>query len=104
VTIQLAREILQDDIAIQIPPNLVDASLLVSCGVNDLGGVSPVTIDYINPEHPWPAIEDLKNIAGHRELRERLCIYPQFIKRGWYHPDLEVLINRLGQTIRQGAG
>ena len=64
VTIQMARDILQDDIAIQIPPNLIDASLLIPCGVDDLGGVSPVTIDYINPEHPWPAIEELKKIAG----------------------------------------
>lgn len=100
VTIQLARDILQDDIAIQIPPNLLDASLLIPCGVDDLGGVSPVTIDYINPEHPWPAIEDLKNIAGERELRERLCIYPQYIERGWYNADLQDLINRLGQTIK----
>ncbi len=100
VTIQLARDILQDDIAIQIPPNLVDASLLIPCGVNDLGGVSPVTIDYINPEHPWPAVEELKKIAGTMELRERLCIYPQYIERGWYHPDLQALINRLDQTIK----
>jgi FO synthase subunit 1 len=100
VTIQLARDILQDDIAIQIPPNLVDASELIHCGVNDLGGVSPVTIDYINPEHPWPAIEELKRIAGTAELRERLCIYPQYIERGWYHADLQALINRLGQTIK----
>jgi FO synthase subunit 1 len=100
VTIQLARDILQDDIAIQIPPNLVDAAQLIRCGVNDLGGVSPVTIDYINPEHPWPAIEELKEIAGTAELRERLCIYPQYIERGWYHADLQALINRLGQTIK----
>jgi 7,8-didemethyl-8-hydroxy-5-deazariboflavin synthase len=100
VTIQLARDILQEDIAIQIPPNLVDASRLIPCGVNDLGGVSPVTIDYINPEHPWPAIEELKKIAGTRELRERLCIYPKYIKRGWYHADLQALINRLGLTIK----
>ena len=60
VTIRLARDILQDDIAIQIPPNLLDASRLIPCGVDDLGGVSPVTIDYINPEHPWPAIDELE--------------------------------------------
>jgi FO synthase subunit 1 len=100
VTIQLARDILQDDIAIQIPPNLLDASQLIPCGVNDLGGVSPVTIDYINPEHPWPAIEELKKIAGKMELRERLCIYPQYIKLGWFHHDLQPLINRLDQTIK----
>jgi len=99
-TIRMAREILQKGIAIQIPPNLIDAARLISCGVDDLGGVSPVTIDYVNPEHPWPAIEELKAIAGDAQLCERLCIYPQYIKRGWFHPDLEPLINRLGQIVK----
>lgn len=100
-TIRMARDILPEDIAIQIPPNLIDASILISCGVDDLGGVSPLTIDYVNPEHPWPQIEDLKKIAGNAHLRERLCIYPQYIKRGWYHPDLRFLINRLAQTVQE---
>jgi 7,8-didemethyl-8-hydroxy-5-deazariboflavin synthase len=103
-TIQLARSILPGDIAIQIPPNLIDISRLISCGVDDLGGVSPVTIDYVNPEHPWPAIEELKKIVGEAHLRERLCIYPQFIKKGWYHPDLQPLINRLAQTVQVRSG
>jgi FO synthase subunit 1 len=100
-TIRLARDVLQKDIAIQIPPNLADASSLIPCGVNDLGGVSPLTIDYVNPEHPWPALDELKKIAGSAELRERLCIYPQFVERGWYHADLQPLINRLAQTIKR---
>jgi FO synthase subunit 1 len=99
VTIQMARDILPEGIAIQIPPNLVDASSLIACGVDDLGGVSPLTIDYVNPEHPWPAVEDLKKIAGSRGLRERLCIYPHYIEKGWYDPGLEPLINRLAQTV-----
>jgi FO synthase subunit 1 len=99
-TIHMARDILPRDIAVQIPPNLIDASLLIPCGVDDLGGVSPLTIDYVNPEHPWPAMDELKKIAGEAELRERLCIYPQFIERGWYHPDLQLLINRLTHTIK----
>jgi FO synthase subunit 1 len=99
-TIRLARDILQPEIAIQIPPNLTDASLLISCGVDDLGGVSPLTIDYVNPEHPWPALEELKTIAGGAELVERLCIYPRYIERGWFHKDLQALINRLGQTVK----
>jgi FO synthase subunit 1 len=99
-TIRMARDILPKDIAIQIPPNLLDASVLISCGVDDLGGVSPLTIDYINPEHPWPAIEELKKIIGDAHLCERLCIYPQYIKRGWYHPHLQPLINRLAQTVK----
>jgi FO synthase subunit 1 len=104
VTIRMARDILPTDIAIQIPPNLVDASLLISCGVDDLGGVSPVTIDYVNPEHPWPAIEDLKKIVGTRDLRERLCIYPQYIEKGWFDPGLQPLINRLAQTVYTRSG
>ena len=98
--IRMARDILPKDIAIQIPPNLIDASVLISCGVDDLGGVSPLTIDYVNPEHPWPAIDELKKIIGDAHLRERLCIYPKFIKRGWYHPHLQPLINRLAQTVK----
>ncbi len=98
-TIRMAREILPEEIAIQIPPNLIDASILLACGVDDLGGVSPLTIDYVNPEHPWPAVEELRNLVGARELRERLCIYPQYIEKGWYDPGLEPLINRLAQTV-----
>jgi 7,8-didemethyl-8-hydroxy-5-deazariboflavin synthase len=100
-TIRMAREILPREIAIQIPPNLIDASALIPCGVDDLGGVSPITIDYVNPEHPWPAVEDLREITGGTELRERLCIYPQFIERGWYPPGLQSLINRLEQRIKE---
>jgi FO synthase subunit 1 len=99
VTIQMARDILPEDIAIQIPPNLIDASSLIRCGVDDLGGISPLTIDYVNPEHPWPAVEELKKLVGARQLRERLCIYPQYIEKGWYDPGLEPLINRLAQTV-----
>jgi len=100
VTIQLARDILQRDIAIQIPPNLIDARRLIDCGVDDLGGVSPLTIDYVNPEHPWPAFDELREIAGDALLEERLCIYPKYIEKGWFHPDLQPLINRLAQRVQ----
>ena len=102
-TIKMARRILPREIAIQIAPNLIDASTLISCGVDDLGGVSPVTIDYVNPEHPWPAIDELKNLVGDAELKERLCIYPRFIRAGWYDPGLQPLINRLDQRITTGS-
>jgi FO synthase subunit 1 len=98
-TIQLAREVLPRDIAIQIPPNLIDAQELIPCGVDDLGGVSPLTIDYVNPEHPWPELERLRDLVGNAVLKERLCIYPRFIRRGWYHPNLQPLINRLVHTL-----
>jgi FO synthase subunit 1 len=98
-TIRAAREILPREVAVQIPPNLADAPLLIDCGVDDLGGVSPLTIDYVNPEHPWPQIEQLKNLIGNNILRERLCIYPRFIDKGWYPPILEGLIERLLREI-----
>jgi len=97
-TIRLAREILPREIAIQIPPNLVDARDLIPCGVDDLGGVSPLTVDYINPEHPWPAIDALKTLASGAVLKERLCIYPRFIGMGWFHPNLKPLITRLAHS------
>jgi FO synthase subunit 1 len=100
-TIQIAREVLPREIAIQIPPNLIDAQELIPCGVDDLGGVSPLTIDYVNPEHPWPEIERLRDIVGNAVLKERLCIYPRFIRRGWYHPNLQPLINRLVHTLEE---
>jgi 7,8-didemethyl-8-hydroxy-5-deazariboflavin synthase len=103
-TIQMAKDILPSDIAVQIPPNLIDASSLIACGVDDLGGISPLTIDYVNPEHPWPAMDELKRIAGAALLRERLCIYPQYNEPGWVHPDLQPLINRLIQTVQQRSG
>jgi FO synthase subunit 1 len=103
-TIRMARDILPADIAIQIPPNLIDASSLVECGVDDLGGVSPLTIDYVNPEHPWPAVAELKKVAGARGLSERLCIYPQYIEKGWYDRGLEPLINRLAQRVYGRSG
>jgi len=103
-TISLAREILPADVAVQIPPNLADAGYLVGCGVDDLGGVSPLTIDYVNPEHPWPQIEELKRVAGDAELRERLCIYPQYIEKGWYSSLLEPLIRQLAERIAAPGG
>lgn len=100
-TITLAREILPDDIAVQIPPNLTDASYLIECGIDDLGGVSPLTIDYVNPEHPWPQIQELHALIGDAELKERLCIYPQYIEKRWYDPSIEGLIRRLEKQIQE---
>jgi len=100
ITLHLARDILPAEVAVQIPPNLADAAALIPCGVDDLGGVSPVTPDYINPEHPWPKLEELRRVAEGAELKERLCIYPQFIRKGWYHPAIEGLIRRLEQQMR----
>jgi FO synthase subunit 1 len=99
--IRMAKDILPSDIAVQIPPNLAEVREMIRCGVDDLGGISPLTIDYVNPEHPWPELKLLKESAGDVLLRERLCIYPRYIEKGWYAPQLEPLIRRLQQHLRE---
>jgi FO synthase subunit 1 len=97
--ILLAHEILPSDIALQIAPNLANAKSLIPYGVDDLGGISPITIDYINPEHPWPQMEELTVLVGDSVLQERLCIYPQYIEKGWYSRHLASLIHTLSEQI-----
>jgi FO synthase subunit 1 len=101
VTVAMARDLLPDTVAVQIPPNLADAAALIPCGVDDLGGVSPLTPDYINPEHPWPELEHLQEIVGDAQLQERLCIYPRFIEKGWYASEIEGLIKTLEQEMEE---
>ena len=93
-TVKISKEILPSDIAIQVPPNLIDPNILIGCGVTDIGGISPVTIDWINPEHKWPSISKLEKTIN-APIRERLPIYPQYIKKKWYDKRLESLINSL---------
>ncbi|MEM2878511.1 MAG: 7,8-didemethyl-8-hydroxy-5-deazariboflavin synthase subunit CofG [Candidatus Hadarchaeales archaeon] len=78
--VKMAREILPD-VGVQIPPNLVDdVCTFLSAGANDLGGISSLTPDFINPEKPWPPIESLRErVKGAGFFpRERLPIYPRF--------------------------
>jgi FO synthase subunit 1 len=94
-TVDQARSILSSDIAIQVPPNLVSPEILINHGANDLGGISPETIDHINPDHEWPTVAELKKIAGTGVvLKERLPIYPQFIKKGWFSKEIRALIQQ----------
>ncbi len=83
-TIAVARLILGPTMNIQAPPNLQPAGLaqLVRAGINDWGGVSPVTPDHVNPEAPWPHLADLARAteAAGRTLVERLAIYPEFLR------------------------
>ncbi len=92
--IATAREMLPG-IGIQTPPNLNSHwNLTLLYGANDLGGISPVTVDHINPEAPWPGLEGMRQRAadvGFR-LRERLPIYPGFVLRGWYPAALGDLV------------
>ena len=84
-TIAVARLIFEPEMNIQAPPNLSPGALapLVAAGINDWGGVSPVTPDHVNPEAPWPhlrLLEAATNATGKR-LVERLAIYPAFARR-----------------------
>jgi 7,8-didemethyl-8-hydroxy-5-deazariboflavin synthase CofG subunit len=90
-TLAVARLLLGPDVNVQAPPNLSPGTYpaLIASGLNDWGGVSPLTIDYINPEAPWPhlaALEAATAAAGAR-LRERLAIYPEFIHRPGFVPE-----------------
>ncbi|MFH8339976.1 bifunctional FO biosynthesis protein CofGH [Streptomyces sp. AM6-12] len=93
-TIAVARHIMGPAACLQAPPNLVDAEYerLIGAGIDDWGGVSPLTIDHVNPERPWPQIEELaeRSRTVGFELRERLCVYPEFVRRGepWLDPRL----------------
>ncbi len=81
-TVAVARLILGPNANIQVPPNLSakDYHIYLDAGINDWGGVSPLTIDFVNPEAPWPALTDLKNKteAAGFELRPRLPVYPEY--------------------------
>jgi FO synthase subunit 1 len=95
--VKAARRILPDDVTIQIPPNLVDDVYpFIKAGARDVGGISDVTPDFINPESPWPTIEKIKKrLRGEFILRERLPIYPKYIKLGWYSDEISQLIKTL---------
>jgi 7,8-didemethyl-8-hydroxy-5-deazariboflavin synthase CofG subunit len=84
-TIALARLIFGGEMNIQAPPNLMpdNYALYLEAGINDWGGVSPLTPDFINPEAPWPALQVLRQKSAEAgfQLKARLPIYPEFIAR-----------------------
>ena len=84
-TAAVARLLLGPDMNIQVPPNLSDADFarLPEAGINDWGGVSPLTPDHINPERPWPGLAALRRATERAglELRERLAVYPEYAVR-----------------------
>ncbi len=90
-TIATAREILPQEISIQVPPNLMPPHLSVPYGASDLGGISPVTIDYINPDNEWQAPEAFGSSV---HFRERLPVYPRFVLKKWYGTETEELISK----------
>lgn len=113
-TLATARIVLGPRMRIQAPPNLSDdlASLL-RAGVDDWGGVSPVTPDHVNPERPWPHLDDLRERtrAAGFELRARLTIHPEYVQTGeWMDPRLrphvDALVDRRGllrEDVRPGG-
>ena len=96
-TIAVARIILDPEISLQAPPNLHERHIdYLQAGINDWGGISPITIDFINPQHEWPEILKLKDNCARAdfELKERLTIYPRFIREHRTYLDSN-LVNRI---------
>jgi FO synthase len=109
LTIALARLILPPEVAVQAPPNLAPEiyGSYLDCGLSDWGGVSPVTPDHVNPELPWPKLEELRRVTEGRGflLRERLAVYPSYCGAPrplarWIHPRLTGAV--LDATDAQG--
>ena len=83
-TVAVARLLMPPGVSVQAPPNLVGSehALLLRAGIDDWGGVSPVTPDHVNPERPWPQIDELAEWTAQAgfTLRERLTVYPRYVR------------------------
>ncbi len=103
-TLAVSRIIFGSKMNIQCPPNLNMNALtkLIDAGINDWGGVSPITQDYVNPESPWPELNILEQATKEtgKKLQERLTIYPEYIdsKKEWYDPQLQHFIQELSDS------
>ncbi|MBX6391175.1 MAG: bifunctional FO biosynthesis protein CofGH [Frankia sp.] len=98
--VAVTRLVLGPGARVQAPPNLVDpaeCALLISAGIDDWGGVSPVTPDHVNPERPWPALDVLRSVteAAGFELRPRLTIYPPYQTEPWLDPRVAAHVRAL---------
>ncbi len=103
-TIAVTRLLLGPKARVQAPPNLVDLSegrALLEAGVDDWGGVSPLTPDHVNPERPWPSLERLRALTAECgfELRARLTVHPEYVVRGepWLDPRISAHVAALAQ-------
>ena len=106
-TIATARLVLGPDMNIQAPPNLSPGvyQKLIDAGLNDWGGISPVTPDHVNPEAPWPEIARLEQVCASagRPLVERLTIYPRYIAaEGWLDAAVRPQVLKLADSERLG--
>ena len=103
-TIAVARILFGAAMNIQAPPNLAAGALprLIAAGINDWGGVSPVTPDHVNPERPWPALDRLAAATAEagKVLVERLAVYPDFVQRKdrWIAPALRTQVLRMADA------
>ncbi|WP_147137371.1 bifunctional FO biosynthesis protein CofGH [Nocardia ninae] len=101
-TIAVTRLLLGPDVPVQAPPNLVsheDCQALIDAGIDDWGGVSPVTVDHVNPERPWPNLDTLREIteAAGYQLVERTSAHPKYVRAGspWIDPRIGVHVAAL---------
>jgi FO synthase len=106
-TIAAARVLLPTDIHLQAPPNLTDDfGVLLDAGIDDWGGVSPVTADHVNPERPWPDVDRLREVTEARgfALAPRLTIYPEYacVPERWLDPALRFAV--LDRSDAEGMG
>ena len=103
----MARAALPDDVSVQSPPNLAPVERLLDCGVDDFGGVSPVTDDHINPEYAWPELRELESIAGRAgvPLSERLPTHDRYVTSAWLSDRIEAAIDgRNWRGVDAGVG
>jgi 7,8-didemethyl-8-hydroxy-5-deazariboflavin synthase CofG subunit len=113
-TIAVARLILGGAMHLQAPPNLTPEQyqLLITAGIDDWGGVSPLTIDFINPEAPWPQLRTLAQVSAELglHLRQRLTVYPEYIvrKQGFMaaalEPRLRAMVDEDGYPLDDEKG
>ncbi|GLX98508.1 bifunctional FO biosynthesis protein CofGH [Herbidospora sp. NBRC 101105] len=100
-TIAVTRMVLGPRMRVQAPPNLIgdEYALMIRAGIDDWGGVSPLTPDHVNPERPWPMIDALAERTAESgfDLRERLTIYPEYVRAGepWLDPRLSAHVAAL---------
>jgi FO synthase len=101
-TIACARLLLPPEVSVQAPPNLTgDFAVLLDAGIDDFGGVSPVTIDHVNPAAPWPEIELLRAACSSRglELAPRLTVYPRYLDPSWVDAGVLPHVLRLADSL-----
>jgi FO synthase len=101
-TIAVTRLVLGPAARVQAPPNLVgrEYQLMIDAGIDDWGGVSPLTPDHVNPERPWPQLDELAAVTAQAgfTLRERLTVYPQYLRQPWLDPSVAPYVDALADA------